>query len=343
MKQIARKLKLLAFFVILLGCAGIAQTPVPKGAAFEAIVKAYVARDVTSVEAAYAAFEKVYPGNPYSKFFHAYINDRSGRDIEAALREYSEVIRMAPDLSDPYVYRAMIFSEKGIDEKAKADMTSAIEIEGKDAPAYYFSLRGDYYNNTKEYMQAIGDFKKAIALAPAAAQFYRGLMNVSINAGTPAEAERTFLEAIGGTQKDNAAIQFVYADFLLRQKRMGDADKVFTQAIANNNYQPTGEELNSASIAALNGKDLPRAIRLSEQAMLLSPKNVDIINNRASIAVQQQQWEEVYKWAGKALMVDNNSPLANMLMAVAIKRTGKGDALSAQYEARAKKLEAGGN
>ncbi len=329
-------------FLITFAC--IAQPPaVPKGPAFDAIVKAYMQSDVKAVETAYPAFEKQYPGNAYTKFFHAYISDQTGKDIEGALREYSEVIRMSPDLSDPYAYRAVIFSDKGLDERAIADITKAIELEGKSAPAYFFRLRGDYYNNVSNFTASITDFKKAIELSPVTTRYYRGLMNSAIKAATPAEAEAVLKEAVNGAQKDNAGIRIVYGEYLMRQKRMAEADQEFTQALAENSYQPTGEDFNSASIAALNVKDIPRAVLLAEKGFSLSPKNVDIINNRASIAVQQQNWDDVYKWAQKALSVNSNSALANMLMAVGVKRTGKGDALSEEYKAKAKKLEAAGN
>lgn len=321
----------------------LAQTPVPKGKAFDAIIKAYDARDLDAVKLAFPQFQKAYPNDPFTKFFHAYINDRSGADVEAALREYSEVIRLAPDLSDPYVYRSIIFSKKGIDEKAKADITKAIELEGNNAPAYFYGLRGDYNNYTKDYVAAISDFKKAISISPWIAKYYRGLMNVSLKAGTTDEALSVLAVTLSGEQSENAEIKFVYGELLMRLKRMPEADKVFIEALAIKNYQPSAEEYNSASIAALNVKDMQRATRLSEEACTRSPKNVDIINNRATIAVKQQLWDEAYTWAEKALAINSNSSLANMLMAIAVKRTGKGDALSAEYEAKAKRLEAAGN
>ena len=338
----AFKMKICAILVLTTSFSAQAQTPVPKGVAFDAIVKAYVARDVKAVQVAYPAFEKAYPGNAYTKFFHAYINDRTGTDIEGALREYSEVIRMAPDLSDPYIYRAMLFSEKGIDDKAIADVTKAIGLEGDQAPADFFSLRGDYYNSTKAYTLALADFKTAIAKAPADASYYRGLMNVAFNAGDPGAADPVFKEAMVGAAKENGAVKFAYGNYLMRLKKMPEADKVFTEVLADKQFRPGGEDLNSAAIAALNVKDMARAIRLCDEAMKLAPTNADIVVNRASIAVQQQAWNDVYKFAEIALAINSNNPLANMLMAVGIKRTGKGDALSAEYEAKAKKLEAEG-
>lgn len=79
--------------------------------------------------------------------------------MSEALRGYSEVIKSAPDLSDPFIFRAIIFNEKGMYQKAIDDMTKAIELEGDKMPNN-FTLRGNIYANAGNDSEAYQDFKK---------------------------------------------------------------------------------------------------------------------------------------------------------------------------------------
>ena len=66
------------------------------------------------------------------------------------------------------------------------------------------------------------------------------------------------------------------------------------------------------------------------------------IHKRVSIAMDQQQWEAVHTWARAALAVDSEDPMANMMMAVGIMRTNRGEAAALEYEAKARRLDAAG-
>ena len=60
--------------------------------------------------------------------------------------------------------------KEGDYDSAIADYTKAIEIDPKDAKAYY--NRGLIFNNIGEYYQAIADFTKAIEINPKYADAY---------------------------------------------------------------------------------------------------------------------------------------------------------------------------
>jgi len=303
------------------------------------MIKAYFSGVSSEIKEKYGTLEKAFPGNVYTKFFHAYISDMQG-DVDGALREYSEVIRLAPEVTEAYVYRGKIFGDKGMYDRGIADVSKAIEIEGKETPAFFYTTRGDIYGLAKKYEASIADFKQSILLLPSKAENYVGFINMAFAAGNTTELESILSDAVNGAQADNPGVNLAYADFLLRTKRFKEADEIYTKVINRNGYIAEGEDYNRASIAAYRLKNYYNAALLLEKAISLSPRNVDFIVNRASIAIDEGKWEDVYTWAQKAVAMDANHARANMMMAVGIKRTGRGDALSAEYEAKAKRLEA---
>ena len=58
--------------------------------------------------------------------------------------------------------------------------------------------------------------------------------------------------------------------------------------------------------------------------------------------MEQKAWEDVYTYAKKAIAVNPKNAMANMMMAIGISRTNRGEALAAEYEAKAKALETAG-
>ena len=128
----------------------------------------------------------------------------------------------------------------------------------------------------------------------------------------------------------------------MRQQKFADADAQYKLALSSAGFTPSAKDLNTAGIIAMKVRDYPRANTLLERGMALDPSDVGIVLNRASVAMEQKAWEDVYTYAQKAIAVDAASAMANMMMAIGVSRTGRGDALAAEYEAKAKKLEAEG-
>ena len=55
--------------------------------------------------------------------------DLATRDLDRAVADYTEVLRIDPDHLTAYLYRARAYEEMGEDEKAEADLTRARELE----------------------------------------------------------------------------------------------------------------------------------------------------------------------------------------------------------------------
>ena len=51
------------------------------------------------------------------------------RDLDRAIADYTEALRIDPNHLTAYLYRARAYEEMGEDEKAEADLTRARELE----------------------------------------------------------------------------------------------------------------------------------------------------------------------------------------------------------------------
>lgn len=315
------------------------DTTAPKDPGFEKLVKAYQSYDVGAFPALLAPLEKKYPANAYIRFFRAVYQDKGEGDVNTALRTYSECLKADPEFLDALMFRAALFADKGLYDKAIADATVALKVSPKSAQRY--KDRADYNFRAGNYDNAAADFAEAFTLEPDNAGFYRGMYKALQKGGRSAMADAAFKEVLAGaTAKKKGGIHAVYAEYLLTEKRFEESKAQWTKAFASADFKPEGHEYNTAAIAYLRSADRAGAEGLMDKALAADPQNIDYILNRADIAIEAEDWQQVYSLAQRALAINGNHPKANMMMAVGVKRTSRGDALASEYEAKAKKLAA---
>ena len=347
MKSILNSLLLSTIITLTAWAPVVAQSyPEPTSAAYKALVKEYVAAfqtgDLTKLKAALPAVEKAHPGHPNTLYFQAFYTEASGGDLTAAMKGYSDVIRLKPDFTEAYQHRAVLFYKKGMDDRAVADMNKAIETAGKDVYPAMYGDRGKFKYGAGDYPGAFADYKQATEMDPANAKWYRGAANTAIDMKNPVAAEALFNAALSGGQRSNGAIRAAFGNLLMRELKFAEADAQCKLALSASGFSPDAKDLNIAGIVAMKVRDYPRAIGLLERAMAADPRDVDFVNNRASVAIEQKAWEDVYTYAQKALAINPNNPLANGLMAVGISRTNRGEALADEYLKKGQRLEAAG-
>ena len=56
--------------------------------------------------------------------------DVASRDLDRAIADYSEVIRIDPTHAEAYLLRARLYEQKGEDDKAELDLAKVRELEG---------------------------------------------------------------------------------------------------------------------------------------------------------------------------------------------------------------------
>ncbi|MBI5210037.1 MAG: tetratricopeptide repeat protein [Elusimicrobia bacterium] len=80
------------------------------------------------------------------------------RETQAAIQDFSEAIRLAPQRAEVYFSRALSYEILGKDAEALADYSRAIRLKPKD-PAYYFH-RGMLLTNMGKHPEALADCER---------------------------------------------------------------------------------------------------------------------------------------------------------------------------------------
>jgi len=103
------------------------------------------------------------------------------KQLDAAIADFTEAIRLKPDDADAYFSRGITFSGQGKIDQAMADFTEVIRLRPTDHLAYY--QRGLLYRLRQEPERALDNFNQAIALQPEFALAFRdrGRLYQSLN------------------------------------------------------------------------------------------------------------------------------------------------------------------
>jgi len=92
-------------------------------------------------------------------------------DYDRAIADYNEAIRINPKQTKAYISRANTYVSKGEFDRAIADFDEQIRLNPK--AAYAYDDRGLAWKEKKEYDRAISDFNEAIRLDPKHSHAYR--------------------------------------------------------------------------------------------------------------------------------------------------------------------------
>lgn len=109
---------------------------------------------------------------------------RGKKDIEGAVADYEEAMRLTPKNPLPLVNRASIRFDKGDYDSAMADIEKAIGLDPKYVRAY--TLRADIFREKEDLERALGDYRTALTLGPTDKQraaIERSMSNVLIDRG----------------------------------------------------------------------------------------------------------------------------------------------------------------
>ncbi len=115
------------------------------------------------------------PGDDFAYSMRAIVRGDVTHELEGALADYNEAIRLGPTNAYNYCNRGLFWSDKKDYDKAIADYNEAIRLDPQSAVPYYD--RGLAWSGKKDYDRAIADYNDAIRLDPKYAKAYydRGL------------------------------------------------------------------------------------------------------------------------------------------------------------------------
>lgn len=198
---------------------------------------------------------------------HAYI---SKGEVDKAIADTDEVIRLKPDMEAGYTTRALAYMRKQQNDLAIADLDVSVRL----APsANVYHTRGTAFATNAQYDQALADYDQALRLAPRYAQAYLSRANIYLQRGEYDRALRDLAQSIG-IQPDNAE---AYNSRGAVFSRMGQFQKAYQEYGTALLFQPKAAPIysNRGHIAAVLGRYDAAAADLA-QSIALMPREARI-------------------------------------------------------------------
>ncbi len=206
-------------------------------------------------------------------------------DLDRALVEYGEAIKLDPEYATAYLNRGISHSKKREFDKAIVDYDQAIKLNPNDTMAYHY--RGIAYTKKGEPDRAVADYDKAIELNPNDAKAYHN---------------RGIAYARKGGEVERA---------------IADFDK----AIALD-PKLTGPYYNRGIVYYGRG-ELDRAISDFDKAIALSPKLAAAYVNRGSAYADKGQYDKAIADYDRAIALDPNLAVAHARREDALAKSGR--------------------
>ncbi|MFN0033697.1 MAG: tetratricopeptide repeat protein [Saprospiraceae bacterium] len=124
-------------------------------------------------------------GRLYEARGTAYANEN--RDLQSAIKDYSEALRINPSLTDSYKYRGNIYGVLKNYPQSVEDLSKFLEKHPDEVPELY--NRGLSYANLDRTREAIADFNRVIELDPTFSRAYRARGNCLKKIGENAQGD----------------------------------------------------------------------------------------------------------------------------------------------------------
>jgi tetratricopeptide (TPR) repeat protein len=267
------------------------------GIAGWARIDAVVAAD--QAIAFYTDYIRDHPGDAYGYSMRGTIWLEEKKDVDAALRDYTEAIRLAPTVAGLLVNRGNAWAARKEYDKAIADYDEVIRLQPEEAFAY--SGRGLAWFAKKEFDKAIADLSEAIMLDPELVIAYNGRGLAWKRKGDFDKAIADFNEAIRLYPQNSRA--FEHRGFALYDK--GDYDKAiadFDAAIG----------MDSRDFVAYLGRgcawhwknEYTKAIADFDEAIRLDPQHVKAYIYRASAWYRKTEYDQAIRDYTEAIRLD---------------------------------------
>jgi len=320
-------------FIFLLSFSAFAQMT---QAEFDGSIAALMGNDQQKATASVEGLEKKYPNSAEALYLRGIYQFRDGNN-NAALMSFSNSIKADPEFAMAYDGRASLLYDKGMYDKAIADETQAVRLAPTNPG--FVKNRAKFYNTNRQYKEALEDMKTAIRLQPDLAMNYHDAAIFAKLADANADGDIYFKQAYANTKIDKFLTDLLYGKFLLKQGRFDEGKSKLEAALAADGHDFYGEDYHDLAIAYYKVKDYAKAEANFKRAIAMVPEDVDYRCNLCSVYMDLQNFEMVKATAKDALAQNSEHPLANMFMAVGLNNTGN-PSLAAEYEAKAKRLDA---
>jgi len=196
----------------------------------------------------------------------------------------------AEERKEKYLEKGKVYLEEKNYDKAKIEFKNVLQIDPKDADAYFFM--GQLEERNKELVKALSNYKKAIELDPKHTKAKVKLAKIYVIAGTEAYIKdaNALLNQITQEQPGNSEAELISATILYKtgskQKAIIDLESVVNKdmylvegiSLLATLYQSEGEEDKAQDLLTKAVENNPKEIPLHISLAKLLAKNNDYSN-----------------------------------------------------------------
>lgn len=223
-------------------------------------------------------------------------------DLDAALKDYDDAVRLAPASSSWWNNRGNLFQKKKDFHRALQDYNRSIELSANSAIVY--GNRGNAYSNLHDHERALADYDKALALNP-------NYTNALANRGNVHRERRDFDKALA----DYAAalkLEPRFANALAHRAALWLARREYDKAAADVG-EAVAADPRSALVYLVRGKlrraneQYPLALVDCDHALWLEPRYPAALVERGETRRQLKEYDKALEDFDAALTIEPKS------------------------------------
>jgi tetratricopeptide (TPR) repeat protein len=208
------------------------------------------------------------PGESFNHAMRAIVSLAANGDLDRAVGDLSEAIRLAPQAADSYMIRAEIWKAKGELARALADCDAALKLEPKKVGALI--LRASIWAEGREFDKAIADFNEVIRRDPGVVPAYYGRAAVQ---GEKGEIDNAIAD-LGTAIRLNPQLSGSYLVRAVAWKQKGDNAKALADLNEAIRLEPrSAQAFHSRGLLWNEKKAFDKAIEDYSQAIRIAPEN----------------------------------------------------------------------
>ncbi len=212
-------------------------------------------------------------------YFNRGLDKLKAGNWKDALTDFTEAIKLRPDVAVGYRYRAYAHADGGNVPRAIADLDEAIRLKPDDVQTYYD--RAQYFLRQKQYDEALIDCNKGLTIDGARADLIalRGRAHSARGASEPAEVDFTKAIAI---DPEGATEYLVWrGDLYLECDNNDQAIDDYTEAISRR--PDHAYAYNRRASAHWAKRDIENALADFTKAIELEPNGLWVRNGRGLV------------------------------------------------------------
>ena len=272
--------------------------------------------------------EKALKSKPDSVEAHILLaNSLAGlKNIEAAIAEIEEAIRLEPGRSGTYADLGAFQTARGRHEEAERAFQKAVSIDRKSAPAHL--ALANFYWVRKRWTEAEASLKDALAADPDNLLARRALASLAIAQQRPDEAESHLKRVAEITKSPEATLAL--ADFYISRNDVTKARALIEPLAADARVMATANVRLAALDHTAGNRD--EAYARLEKVLASEPNHVQALLAKTSMLLTDNRADDAEQAAKRAISADPNSATAYFALGRAAERRNEIATAEAAYK-----------